>query len=64
MANDTERPRTKPLEKGEIQAIVFGSKVVTVKDRCTCGGNVHVKDDPETGGKVATCTVCGATLKW
>lgn len=64
MPEKNERPQTSQPEKGEIRAVTFGSKVITVKDRCTCGGNVHVSNDPETGGKKAECTRCGATLSW
>ena len=64
MSDDNQRPQTKPIEKGEIRTVQFGTKIVAVKDLCTCGGHVHVKSDPETGGKIAVCTKCGATLKY
>ena len=64
MPNKKELPNTSPNKKGEIQAIKFGEKIITVKDKCTCGGSVHVKPDPETNGKIATCIVCGAELRW
>jgi len=64
MPDKKDLPRTSAPQKGEIQAIVFGEKVITVKDKCSCGGAVHVTPDPSTGGKVATCVKCGAVLKW
>ena len=64
MPEKKDLPRTSALQKGEIQAIVFGDKVITVKDKCSCGGAVHVEPNPEAGGKIAKCIVCGAELSW
>ena len=64
MPDKKDLPRTSAPQKGEIQAIVFGEKVITVKDKCSCGGAMHVEPDSETGGKVARCINCGAELKW
>ncbi|MEN6556459.1 MAG: hypothetical protein ABFD21_08720 [Anaerolineaceae bacterium] len=64
MPDKKDLPRTSAPQQGEIQAIVFGEKVITVKDKCSCGGAVHVLPDPATGGKVAKCVKCGAELKW
>ncbi|MEA4909981.1 MAG: hypothetical protein GYA17_07420 [Chloroflexi bacterium] len=51
-------------EKGEIEAITFGDKVLTVKRRCSCGGDVEIKKISDEEGSVATCLRCGASLKW
>ena len=64
MPEKSDLPRTSQPEHGEIQSITFGSKVITVKDKCTCGGSVHVNLDPDTGGKIAKCTRCDAELKY
>jgi hypothetical protein len=58
MSNEDAQP-----EKGEIIPIEFGGKVIAPKRKCTCGGDVSLKDDPEGGGRIAVCSRCGATLK-
>jgi hypothetical protein len=49
--------------KGELEAITFGEKVLTVKRKCSCGGDVEIKRNDE-GVNVATCMICGASLSW
>ncbi len=57
-----DKPSVSP--KGELEPITYGDKVIAVKRRCTCGGDVQVKNNPEGPGKIATCMICGATLKF
>lgn len=49
--------------KGELEAITFGEKILTVKRKCSCGGDVEIKKSEE-GINVASCLVCGASLTW
>ncbi|GAP22713.1 hypothetical protein [Leptolinea tardivitalis] len=49
--------------KGELETITFGEKILTVKRKCSCGGDVEIKK-MDDGTNVATCMVCGATLSW
>jgi hypothetical protein len=53
-----------PTPKGELEAIMFGEKILTVKRRCSCGGDVEVKKDPVTEVSTATCLKCGASLQF
>ena len=55
-------PQSRP--QGQIEPITYGDKIIAVKRKCTCGGDVQVKKNPDGPGKVATCTECGATLKF
>lgn len=50
-------------EQGELKAIKFGEKVLTVYRRCSCGGDVEIKKDA-SGNNKAWCLRCGATLEW
>jgi hypothetical protein len=50
--------------KGELEPIMFGDKILTVKRRCSCGGDVEIKKDPVTGVSTATCLKCGASLQF
>jgi hypothetical protein len=54
---------TNSTPKGELEAITFGEKILTVKRKCSCGGDVEIKKTEE-GVNVASCMVCGATLTW
>jgi hypothetical protein len=54
---------TNSTPKGELEAITFGEKILTVKRKCSCGGDVEIKKNEE-GINVASCLVCGATLTW
>jgi hypothetical protein len=49
--------------KGELETITFGEKILTVKRKCSCGGDVEVKK-AEDGVNTATCLVCGVSLSW
>ena len=51
-------------KKGIFEIIEFKGKILTVKRRCSCGGDVEIKVDNEAGTKTATCTSCGNTLIW
>lgn len=53
-----------PPPKGELEAITFGEKILTVKRRCSCGGDVEITKDPVTEVSTATCLKCGATLQF
>lgn len=54
---------TNSTPKGELEAITFGEKILTVKRKCSCGGDVEIKKTEE-GVNIASCMVCGATLTW
>jgi len=49
--------------KGELETITFGEKILTVKRKCSCGGDVEIKKTEE-GVNFASCMVCGASLSW
>ncbi len=49
--------------KGELETITFGEKILTVKRKCSCGGDVEIKKTDD-GTNVATCMVCGTSLSW
>jgi hypothetical protein len=49
--------------KGELETITFGEKILTVKRKCSCGGDVEIKKEDD-GTNVASCMVCGSTIKW
>ncbi|HEX7555047.1 MAG TPA: hypothetical protein VF338_00375 [Leptolinea sp.] len=49
--------------KGELETITFGDKILTVKRKCSCGGDVEIKKTPE-GANIASCMKCGVTLTW
>jgi hypothetical protein len=49
--------------KGELETITFGEKILTVKRKCSCGGDVEIKKTAD-GANIATCMVCGASLSW
>lgn len=51
-------------QKGEFKVTYFHGKVLSVYRRCSCGGDVEIKVDNETGKSTATCTSCGITLTW
>jgi len=54
-----------PVQKGELEVIRFGDKVLTVKRKCSCGGDVHIDKIPNTqAGYIATCQKCGVSLQW
>ena len=50
--------------QGELKKIKFGDKLLTVYRRCSCGGDVVIKQDPKTGEYTARCLACGVQLKW
>ncbi len=54
---------TDSTPKGELETITFGEKILTVKRKCSCGGDVEIKKT-EDGKNVATCMTCGASLSW
>ncbi|MCX7707096.1 MAG: hypothetical protein N2204_03710 [Anaerolineae bacterium] len=58
-----DRPVT-PSKKGEIEPITYANKVIAVKRKCSCGGDVDVRPNPDGPGKIAICRDCGATLKF
>jgi hypothetical protein len=49
---------------GQIEPIEFAGKIVAVKRKCSCGGDVVIKKAPEGEGNIATCQTCGATLRF
>lgn len=51
-------------KKGELEPITYADKVIAVKRKCSCGGDVDIKPNPDGPGKIATCRVCGASLKF
>ncbi len=53
-----------PATKGELEPITYADKVIAVKRKCSCGGDVDIKPNPDGAGKVATCRDCGASLKF
>ncbi len=55
---------TKPQPQGQIEPITYGDKIIAVKRKCSCGGDVEIKRNPDGPGNVATCLRCGATLKF
>ncbi len=51
-------------KKGELEPITYGNKIIAVKRKCSCGGDVDIKPNPDGPGKVAVCRECGASLKF
>ena len=51
-------------EQGELKIIKFADKILTVYRRCSCGGDVEIKKDPETGENSARCLACGVHIEW
>jgi hypothetical protein len=49
--------------KGELETITFGEKILTVKRKCSCGGDVEIKKT-DNGTNIATCMKCGVSLSW
>jgi hypothetical protein len=47
--------------KGELEPVAFGERIIAVKRRCSCRGDVRIKPNP-AGAYAATCQGCGATL--
>ncbi len=56
---DTQKP-----QQGQLETIEFGGKVVAVKRRCSCGGDVIIKKAPDGNGNIATCKQCGVSLTY
>lgn len=50
-------------EKGTLQVLDYGGKILSVYRRCSCGGSVEISKD-ETGKNIAECQKCGARLEW
>lgn len=54
---------TETPEKGELQVLEYGGKILSVYRRCSCGGSVEISKD-ETGLNIAECQKCGVRLEW
>lgn len=65
MTTESETPK-----RGKLTPMMFGDKVLSVYRKCTCGGgtsgsgSVNFTKNPDGNGSTATCTVCGATMKF
>ncbi|MGI6741633.1 MAG: hypothetical protein ACOX7C_09235 [Brevefilum sp.] len=53
----------KNVDRGELNILEYGGKILSVYRRCSCGGDVEIKKD-ETGLNIAKCKNCGAYLEW
>ena len=53
---------SEPKKQGQLEPITYGPKVIAVKRKCSCGGDVDIHNNPDGPGKVATCRQCGATM--
>lgn len=53
-----------PKKPGKLEPITYGDKVIAVKRKCSCGGDVDITKNPDGPGKIATCRVCGAALSF
>jgi len=51
-------------EQGELKPIKYADKILSVYRRCSCGGDVEIKQDPATGENEARCLTCGAHIEW
>jgi len=51
-------------KKGEFKITYFNNKILSVYRRCSCGGDVKITVDRETGKSTAICMSCGNTLTW
>ena len=58
MTDKEEKP------KGEFQVMEFGGKIISVYRRCSCGGDVEIQVDQESGHSTATCLSCGNIMTW
>jgi len=58
MSTEDQKP------KGEFKIIEHGGKILTVYRRCSCGGDVEITVNKETGESTAVCKSCGNTLTW
>ena len=54
----------KDKPKGEFQVMEFGGKIISVYRRCSCGGDVEIQVNQESGQSTALCLSCGNTLTW
>jgi hypothetical protein len=50
--------------KGQLETVEFNGKIIAVKRKCSCGGDVVVRKDPERGGNIAECKSCGVSLHY
>jgi hypothetical protein len=66
-------PEEAPVKKGKLKPTVYGSKILTIYRKCSCGGKAGSQDslgsvvitkNPDGNGNTATCTACGATIKF
>ncbi len=63
-------PEEAPKKKGKLKPTVYGNKILTIYRKCSCGGksdslgSVVITKNPDGNGSTATCTVCGATIKF
>lgn len=51
-------------QKGEFKITYFRGKILSVYRYCSCGGDVKITVDRETGKSTAVCMSCGNILTW
>lgn len=57
----TDKPK-EPKKQGTLEPITYNDKILAVKRKCSCGGDVDIRNNPNGPGKVATCRECGVSL--